>query len=536
MRSIRDILRFSFELGVSANEISKITGVSRGAVQNCLRSAKARNILPPIPDEWDDTTLEEAIFGPKRMVEARLVEPDWQYIFTELKRAGVNRELLWEEYMGDSPEGKYSYSQFNRRFRAWLKKQELSMRQEHKAGERLSVDYAGDTVPLVVDRQNGVVEMAQIFLAVLEASNYTYVEASRSQGLHDWINSHVRALNFFKGVPECLVPDNLKSGVTKADQFDPLLNPTYRRLAKHYHCSVRPARKQHPKDKAKVEKGVQFAETWILARLRNYTFFSLAQLNDTIQELLVELNNKQFQKLAATRRSLYESIDLPALKPLPKTPFEFEDWLIGIKVEKDYHINVAGHYYSVPCQLRGERVDVRYTDHIVEILRHNVRVTSHPRSWIEGAPSTLDEHRPPQHALYAGMSADKFLDQAQSVGTFTHQVISQIIQSHPYPQLAYDKCFGILSSLRRKYGDEKLEAASEYAVRIGSPCYRVVKSALETECLPQQLTITMIDSHPNIRGPEEFAPEGEQHVDESNNGQTSNNETGRHGHCAPEAG
>jgi transposase len=383
------------------------------------------------------------------------------------------------------------------------------MPQEHRAGEKMFVDYAGQKMP-VVDRVTGEVRMAQIFVAVLGASNYSYVEASWSQDLPSWIYAHVRALNYIKGVPQCLIPDNLKSGVTESERFDPLVNQTYRRLAEHYQCAIRPARAYKPKDKAKVEKGVQFAETWILARLRNFTFFSLAQLNATIQELLVELNDEPFQKISGSRSSLYKSIDFPALRPLPKTPFEFEDWLIGVKIEKSYHVCVEKHEYSVPHQLRGERVDLRFTDSIVEVLHNNLRVASHIRNKIEGGRTTLDEHRPPEHALYAGMSAEKFLNKAKGIGVFTHHVVNAIIEAHPYPQLAFDKCFGILYSLRQKYDDDRLEAASEYAIRIGSPTYRIVKAALESDELPKQTTISIIDSHENIRGPKELTYQGDE--------------------------
>jgi transposase len=256
-------------------------------------------------------------------------------------------------------------------------------------------------------------------------------------------------------------------------------------------------------DKAKVEKGVQYSETWVLARLRNFTFFSLQQLNETIQELLVELNNQPFQKVSGTRYSQYQALDLPALGPLPEQPFELEHWLINVLIEKDYHVTVEGHHYSVPHHLRCERVDVRYTDAIVEVFHNNLRVASHIRNKLAGGMSTLDEHRPAKHALYAGMSAELFLQKAAEVGVFTRQVI---LEAHPYPQLAFDKCFGLLFSLRRKYGDDRLESVAEYALRIGSPTYRVMKVAIENGCaLPRQLTISTFDGHDNIRGPMEFA-------------------------------
>lgn len=510
MRSTREIIRLSFELELSGNEIARATGISRGVVQNCINAAKKANIRWTQAVDLDDMTLERILFTEEnkdqKQSEPGFVEPEYEWINREMKKRGVNMQLLWTEYIGETAKGKYSYSQFNRKYRKWLRRQELSMRQEHKAGDKLFVDYAGQTVPVVIDRETGDVKMAQIFVAVLGASNYHYVEGSWSQDLPSWINAHVRAFNFLKGVPQCLVPDNLKSGVTKAESFDPLINRTYHRMAQHYGCHIRAARKIHPKDKAKVEKGVQYSETWILARLRNFTFFSLQQLNETIQELLGELNNQPFQKMSGTRYSQYQAIDLPALGPLPKQPFELEDWLVDELIGKDYHITVEGHHYSVPHQLRGERVDVRYTDAIVEVLHNNIRAASHLRNKIEGGISTSDEHRPPQHALYAGMSAELFLRQAAEVGVFTRQVISAIIEAHPYPQLAFDKCFGILSSLRRKYGDDRIEAVAEYALRIGSPTYGVMKAALEAgSAMPQQLTISTFDGHENIRGPMEFA-------------------------------
>jgi transposase len=477
MNSLREILRLSFELKLSGNDISKNLCVSRESVQNCINAAKSVGISWSKAADMDDTTLASVLFSSKGEANSKYVESDWEYVHNELKRRGVTRLLLWKEYVGDSPKQKYSYSQFKRRYADWRERQQLSMRQEHKAGEKMFVDYAGQTVPVVIDRESGEARMAQVF---------------------------VRALQYFRGAPVYLIPDNLKSGVTEAEPFDPLLNKTYRKLAEHYGCVIKPARKFHPKDKAKVEKGVQVVENWILARVRNYTFFSLHHLNETIQDLLTEMNNEPFQKMSGSRSSHYHSIDLPALQQLPKTPFEIEDWLVDVKILKDYHVTVTGHHYSVPHQLRGERVDVRYTTNIVEVVHKNVRVASHPRNFVENAQSTLDEHRPPQHALYAGMSVEKFVSIAKSVGPFTNQVITAILNAHPNPQMGFDKCFGILFSLRRKHGDQKLEAASEYSIRVASPSYRMVKAAIESENLPQQLTISTIDSHQNIRGPKEF--------------------------------
>jgi transposase len=515
MRSIREILRLSLHLKISANEIHRIVGVSRGAVQKYINAAKDQNLQWPLPDDLDDNALEELLQPAKSNSPHKYDEPDCDWIHRESKKRGVNMQLLWTEYCEiQSDRMKYSYSQFKRIYSAWRKRQELSMRQEHKAGDKLFVDYAGDRIPVIIDRKTGEVELAEIFVAVLGASNFTYIEAQESQKLHNWINAHVRAFEFFQGVPQCVVPDNLRSAVTKAEAFDPTVNETYKRLAQHYGCAIRPARKRHPKDKAKVEKGVQFAETWVLARLRNFTFFSLDELNQQIRELTSQLNNEPFKKMSGSRRSLYESIELTALQPLPDRPFEFEEWLVGVKIDKDYHVHVAEHYYSVPHTKRGERVDVRYTDTTVEIFHNNIRIASHVRNHIANAPTTLDEHRPPQHAAYAGMSAEYFITQAESVGQYTRQVIVAILNAHTYPQLAFDKCFGILSSLRQKYEDARLEAAAEYSIRIGSPSYRVMKAALESPtALPKQLTVSLIDAHQNIRGADEYRQKENDHVE-----------------------
>lgn len=515
MRSVREILRLWFDLRFSANDIHRIVGLSRATVQKYINAAKAQGLRWPLPQDLDDSALEALLAAAREPQPSKYDEPDCDWIHRELKKRGVNMQLLWTEYAAVATgRQKYSYSQFKRIYSTWRKRQELSMRQDHKAGDKLFVDYAGQTVPVVIDRRTGEVEMAEIFVAVLGASNYTYVEASQSQDLHNWINAHVRTFEFIQGVARCLVPDNLRSGVTKAEAYDPTVNATYQRLAQHYGCAIRPARPYHPKDKAKVEKGVQFAETWILARLRHFTFFSLDDLNKKIRELLIELNDEPFQKIAGSRSSLYQLVELPALQPLPDRPFEFENWLVGVKIDKDYHVCVNQHYYSVPHTLRGERVDVRFTDTIVEILHNNIRVASHPRNPIADATTTLPEHRPPQHAAYAGMSAGVFLAQAESIGAFTRQVVAAVLGAQPYPQLAFDKCFGILSSLRRKYGDERLEAAAEYAIRIGSPSYRVMKAALESPtALPKQLTVSLIDAHPNIRGAEEYKQKENNDVD-----------------------
>lgn len=318
-------------------------------------------------------------------------------LFNELKKPRVTLQLLWYEYKQVNPDG-YQYSQFCHLYRQWVKKLDVTLRQEHRAGEKLFLDYAGQTVP-IIDPETGEIHQAQIFIAALGASNYTFSEATMSQDLASWIRSHVHAFEFFGGVPQILVPDNLKSAVTNPCRYEPEINPTYQDLAEHYGTTVIPARPGKPRDKAKVESAVLVAERWILAALRNHTFFSLQELNKAIREKLSELNNRRFQKLNSTRKTLYETIDKPALKPLPAQPYEYADWKKA-RVNIDYHIEVDHHYYSVPYQLVREQVDVRLTSTTLEVLFKNRRVAAHKRDYVPGGFTTLKEHMPKSHQRY----------------------------------------------------------------------------------------------------------------------------------------
>lgn len=507
MRSIREIVRLSSSLKLTANEIHRVTGVSRGTVQGLLRKIKERQLVWPLPEEMDDASLEKLLYGESKRQPQKFQEPDWETIHRELKRAGVNKQLLWEEYICASGQTGYSYSQFCRRYSKWCRQCDIEMRQEHIAGDKLFVDYAGDTMR-IIDQETGAVKFAQLFVGVLGASNFCFAEASESQSLRCWIQSHVRMFRAFGGVANCLVPDNLKSGVTKSDRWDPLINESYSRLAVHYDCSIRPARSGKPKDKAKVEKGVQYAETWIMGRLRNMDFFSLADLNEAIRTLVNELNDRPFQKLAGTRRSWFEQLDRPALKKLPTRDFEFEEWELNKTVPKDYHVCVSGHYYSAPYHLRGKSVDIRKTDDTIELLHEGKRVASHARSIIVNGFTTNIEHRPAQHAIYAGLTPEYFLNEASKIGAATTTVIGHILDESKYPQLGFDKCFGLLKSLQKRYGPDQLERACRFALNAGSPAYRIVKAALEqgVDQLPEQvsLPLELTNSHRNVRGSSEY--------------------------------
>lgn len=507
MPSIREILRLSLHLGMSANAIHETLQVSRGTVQDCLRRARQANVGWPLPDELDDKKLEELLY-PSASAPAVPVyaAPDFERINRELCRKGVTLRLLWEEYCQSNPGNHCSYWHYTRLYRRWCGKQDVVMRQNHVAGEKLFVDFAGPGIP-VVDRATGEISMAQVFVATLGASNYTFAIACPAQDLRSWLTAHIQAFQFFGGVPRFLVPDNTKTAVIEPRRYQPLLNKSYSRLAEHYGCAVVPARPYRPQDKAKVEKGVQIIEQRILARLRNITYFSLNDLNRHILELLAEVNKEPFQKLLGCRKERFEQIDKPALLPLPSEPFEFEQWRLSVRVPRDYHVEIDGHYYSVPYRLVGERVDVRFTDAVVEILHGGARVASHVRNWAEGEKSSSVEHMPPSHAAYHGISSAQFLAWAMDIGPSTTSVIKSVLASKPYPQLAFDQCFGILRSLRNKYGAKALEVACRHAIRIGCPGYKVIKSVLEhgVDKIPEQQSLELTGiNHPNIRGPEHF--------------------------------
>lgn len=505
MRKIRDVLRLALEVGLSGNFISRAIGLSRASVHEYIRRAHLHNLTWKQVEGLDDSALEEILYPSPVPHVTRQSELDLEAIHKELRKPGVNLRLLWFEYRAETPDG-YSYQQFSRLYKVWREKLNLVMRQNHLAGEKLFVDFAGDTIR-VTDRETGETHLAQIFLATMGASNYTFAYATPSQELKHWIEANIRALEFLDAVPCLVIPDNLRSAVTTACRFDPVINRTYRRMAEHYGFTIVPARPRRPKDKAKVEKGVQFAETWILARLRDRYFFSFEELNAAIAVVLKEMNAKPFQKLSGNRHSWFETVDKPAMKRLPRARFEFEDWFSCV-LGKDYHVMIHGHYYSVDHKLVGRRIDVRTTGTVVEMFFNGKRVASHVRNDNEGQVSTNETHLAPAHRAYAGRTPEYFANEARAVGPATEQIIRLVLASKPYPQLSFDQCFGILKTLKNKHSPAELEAACEYALLIGTASYRGIKDLLSigVKNLPQQLKLTASTSfqHENIRGPEYF--------------------------------
>jgi len=501
MRKIREVLRLRGEFGLSVRSIAQSCKMARSTVAEYLRRARECGLTWPLPDGLDDTALGRRLFpaSPTPNDDPR-PEPQWPTVLRELKRKGVTLALLWQEYKATCPDG-YQYSWFCERYRRFAGKVDVVMRHEHRAGEKLFVDYAGQTVG-VVDAKTGEIREAQIFVAVLGASSYTYAEATWTQSLPDWIGSHVRTFDYLGGCSEILVPDNLKAGVKSPHLYEPDLNPTYQEMAAHYGIAVIPTRIVKPRDKAKVEAGVLLVERWILACLRNRTFFSLVELNDAIAELLVRLNDRPFQKLPGSRREMFEQLDQPVLKPLPTTPYEFAQWK-KVRVHIDYHVDVDRHYYSVPYQLVGEQLDARITAQTIEIFGKNKRVASHRRSCRKGRHTTLAAHMPRSHREHAGWTPERLVRWAQKNGPATAKLVETILTGKRHPQQGFRSCLGVMR-LAKKYSCDRLEAACHRALAVGAVSYRsvdsILKHGLDGQPLPEGTPATEPLFHPNVRG------------------------------------
>ena len=485
MRQIKEVLRLKFEAKLSHERIAAATGLSKGAVTSYLKRALEAGIGWPLAPQIDDAALEARLFPVASAPAAGHAAPDFAHIHQELKRKGVTLQLLWEEYSAVHPQGAYRYSQFclhYGRFRASLKR---SMRQLHRAGEKLFLDYCGNTVP-IIDAASGELRPAQIFVAVLGASNYTYAEASFSQSLPDWIGSHIRTFEFLGAVPALLVPDNLKSAIKRACRYEPEATSTYTDLARHYGTAILPARPYHPRDKAAVEAGVLLVQRWILARLRNRQFFSLAELNAAISGLLIDLNQRPFKKLEGSRQSVFASIDRPAMVPLPATRYEFAEWKTAI-VNIDYHLEIDGHYYSVPHSLVRHKIEVRFTAATVECFFKGKRIAAHARAYSRGRHTTLSGHMPESHRQPSEWTPGRLLNWGLSIGLATRDVVKWQLENRPHPEQGYRACLGLLN-LAKGYGPERLEAACRRALAMGSPTRKRIKSILEAK----------LDQHPEL--------------------------------------
>ena len=505
MRRIREILRLKNECALTYSQIARALGMSKGSVANYLSLAEAAGLTLQGAAALDDVALL-AKLQPERQVIAKYAVHDFALVHRELKRKGVTLQLLWEEYRDAAQGVPYSRSRFCERYLQFVRSLRRSMRQSHVAGEKLFVDYAGQTVP-VIDTSSGEERRAHVFVAVWGASNFTYAEATWRETKADWIAAHVNALAYAGGVPALLVPDNPKALISEANRYEPEPNRTYQALAEHYGCAVLPARPYKPRDKAKVEAGVQLVERWILARLRQRRFYGLAELNAAIGELLEDLNNRPFQKLDGSRRSWFELLERPALRPLPPMPFEYAEFKRARVSRLDYHVEFERHYYSVPHTLVGEEVELRVTHTIVEVLYHHRRVASHARSSVRGGYTTVPEHMPASHRAHRAWTPQRLLQWAGSIGVATQSVVKRILDTKPHPEQGYRACLGLLA-LARKYGEHRLDAACKRALAIDAPSRKSVASilahGLDQQPLPHSLFGAELPVHGNVRGPKYY--------------------------------
>ena len=501
MRKVKEVLRLRFELGLDYRQIAGSCRVSHVTVGKYLSRFAAAGLSWPLPADIDDGELMRRLHGTTKVETAPLRPlPDPAELHRELRRKGVTLQGLWQEYREDHPEG-YGYTQFCEHYHRFEQRLRPSLRQQYLAGERLFVDFAGVTIP-VYDQDTGLIKQAQLFVATLGASNYTYAEATASQQLDDWIGAHVRAFEYFGGVTQLIIPDNLKSGVSRACLYDPDVNPTYQDMAAHYGTAVLPTRSGHARDKAKVESAVLIAERWIIAVLRHRKFFSLAELNAAIRELLVKFNNRRFNKLPGTRAEWFRDLDAPALRPLPPAPYELARWhKAGVNI--DYHVAVDGHYYSVPYPLIKQTVEVRLTATTVELLHRGRRVAAHARSFVKGSFTTIPEHRPKAHQRHLEWTPGRIVAWAASVGTHCAAVVQWIIESKPHPEQGYRSCLGLLR-LAKTHGDERVEAACRRALNFQTCTYRSVKSILaanlDRQPLASEEAPAATRAHVNVRG------------------------------------
>lgn len=474
MRRLREVLRLKFEAGLSHRAIARACAVGLGTVSSYVDRAAAAGVRWPVPDALDDAALEARLFARPGYPALGYPVPDWSHLHQERKRPGVTLQLLWQEYRAEQVTG-YGYSQFCERYRQWARVLKPSMRQVHRAGEKLFVDFSGRR-PHLVDPTTGEETLVELFVGVLGASGLIYAEATRSQDLPSWVGAHVRMLEYFQGSAAIWVPDNLKSGVTTADRYEPEINRTYGDLAQHYGAVVIPARTGHPKDKPGVEVSVLIAQRWVLAALRHRTFFTLADLNAAIGERIDGINDRPMKIPGVSRRVLFEQLDRPALTPLPRTRYELAEWK-PCRVNIDYHVEVDHNFYSVPYQLVHARVEARFTAATVEVFFNGRRVATQARLTGRGRFATQLDHMPRAHRAHAEWTPSRLIAWADQTGPATGRLVAGILERRPHPEQGYRACLGLMR-LGRVHGADRLDAACQRAERLRSYRYRTVEHIL----------------------------------------------------------
>jgi len=511
MRKIREVLKLRFDSKFSNDRISECCGLSKTSIKRYFRKFKDSGITWPLSEEITDEILEQNLFPKSSGKKPAVINLNYEYIFQELKKPDVTLALLWEEYKSENPNG-YGYSQFCSLYRAYTKTLNYSMRQEHKAGEKVFADFGIADAVKVIDPQTGERIHINLFVCVWGASNYTFSKAViGEESLENWLNSSMLAFEYFGCCPKAIIPDNPKSVVTKACFYEPKINMSYAEFAEHYNVVVFPARAGHPKDKAKVEVGVKLAKRWILARLRNRIFHSLPELNEAISEFLEIFNSKQMKRIKKSRKELFEILDMPNALPLPKSRYEFAEWK-RVKVNIDYHIEFNGHYYSVPYTLVKQELEVKVTSTLVEIFKSNERICSHRRSYdTHNKTVTIAEHMPKSHREHLEWTPSRILEWAGKYGKDVKELTSKIMLEHPFPEQGYRACLGIIR-LEKKFTAERLNRACERALRYHSHSYTAVRNILQKglEDLEETKSENMpAIKHENVRGSEYYFKEEE---------------------------
>jgi transposase len=506
MRKIREVMRLRDSVKASRREIALSVGIARSTVAEYFYRSDAAGLSWPLPEGISDEELDRLLFPPVSSIDepARAL-PNWSDIKRELSRKGVTLLLLWQEYKDANPEG-YGYSRFASLYREWLDKTDCRMRQHHKAGEKEWVDFVGLTMPLT-NASTGEVRQVQIFASALGASQRIFAKAYESQTLENWLGANADSFEFYGALAEILVIDNLRSGVTSPDRFEPVVNQAFAEFARHYGIAVIPARPRKPRDKAKVENAVQQVERWVLAPLRNRTFFSLQELNEAIAIKVGELDARLMKGPNASRREFFEQIDRPAMRALSMPRYEFAKWK-SAKVAIDYCVEFEGHRYSVPHTLVGKRVELRVSLSTIEIFLDSLRVCGHLRSVSRRGATIESSHMPVAHREHAEWTPERIEKWAAGTGPSTRELVSQMMTANLHPQQAFRACMGVIS-LGKNYTPERLEAACSRALRFGAKGYRNVKTILEKgldkEEAPARPVLVEISNHANVRGPGYYA-------------------------------
>tara|TARA_X000001036_G_scaffold51670_1_gene41100 strand:+ start:253 stop:1794 length:1542 start_codon:yes stop_codon:yes gene_type:complete len=505
MREIKKVIELKFRDDLSQYKIAELTGIPRGTVKDYLRRFQTLNLSWPLPDEMTEVELHDLLFPGNRGKKKNRSEPCWNYIHQELKRKGVTKQLLWQEYMKENRNG-YQYSWFADKYQKWAKEHNVWMLQQYKAGENAFVDYSGLTVPIWNKHQTEVLFNAEIFVGVLGASDLIFCHATQDQKLRSWILSHCLMLEYFQGVPELLIPDNLRSGVTKAHRYEPDCNSTYEDFARHYGVNICPARSKKPKDKAKAEKAVQSIQRQILAPKRNHRFTSTEELNEYISAALLQVNNKPLQKLPYCRLELFNKIEKPELRALPEHRYSFAQWFKET-VNGSYHVKIFDHHYSIPYGYSHKVIETRVTSSLVECFYKDKRIASHRRDDTPGTCSTLKEHMPEAHRQHAQWSQQNLTSWATNIGNSTGQLIEKVFANkHRHLKQKIRSALGILR-LSHAYSDILLESACEQALKIGTCGYRNLKSILQTRLnqpIDKREQLPAIINHENIRGQQDY--------------------------------